>query len=167
VTVRVGNAAQVFQRLLRLGVIVRPVAGYGMPEHLRVTIGTASENARFLDALGQSLVPQLDMPGKFKIGKLVVIGVGLIGGSFALALRKAACRQACRRCRALAPQPRHSALRLGIIDEIAMDAVTACAMLISCCWGCRWDRCRRSWRTSHRMSRSRRSSAMREAPSRT
>jgi histidinol-phosphate aminotransferase len=56
VTVRVGNAAQVFQRLLRLGVIVRPVTGYGMPEHLRVTIGTASENARFLDALGQSLV---------------------------------------------------------------------------------------------------------------
>ena len=55
VTVRVGNAAQVFQRLLRLGVIVRPVTGYGMPEHLRVTIGTTSENARFLEALGRSL----------------------------------------------------------------------------------------------------------------
>jgi histidinol-phosphate aminotransferase len=32
-------------------VIVRPIAGYGMPEHLRVTIGTEAENARFLAAL--------------------------------------------------------------------------------------------------------------------
>jgi histidinol-phosphate aminotransferase len=55
VTVRVGDAAQIFQRLLRLGVIVRPVASYGMPEHLRVTIGTASENTRFLDSLKGSL----------------------------------------------------------------------------------------------------------------
>ena len=40
-----------FQKLLRQGVIVRPLAGYGMPDHLRVTIGLASENARFLEAL--------------------------------------------------------------------------------------------------------------------
>jgi len=45
----------VFQKLLRLGVIVRPLAGYAMPDHLRVTIGLASENARFLEALGQVL----------------------------------------------------------------------------------------------------------------
>jgi histidinol-phosphate aminotransferase len=32
-------------------VIVRPVAGYGLPEHLRVTIGTAQENDKFLAAL--------------------------------------------------------------------------------------------------------------------
>jgi histidinol-phosphate aminotransferase len=55
VTVRVGDAAQVFQRLLRQGVIVRPVAGYGLPEHLRVTIGTAAENARFLESLRVAL----------------------------------------------------------------------------------------------------------------
>jgi histidinol-phosphate aminotransferase len=36
-------------------VIVRPVAGYGLPEHLRVTIGTAAENDKFLAALGPSL----------------------------------------------------------------------------------------------------------------
>ena len=40
-----------FQKLLRQGVIVRPVANYGMPDHLRVTIGLAEENARFLEAL--------------------------------------------------------------------------------------------------------------------
>jgi histidinol-phosphate aminotransferase len=34
---------------------VRPLAGYGMPNHLRVTIGTESENARFLDALAVAL----------------------------------------------------------------------------------------------------------------
>lgn len=51
VSVRVGKGMEVFQGLLKLGVIVRPTTGYGMPEHLRITIGTASENSRFLDAL--------------------------------------------------------------------------------------------------------------------
>jgi histidinol-phosphate aminotransferase len=55
-TIRVGRAGEVFKRLLRRGVIVRPVgAGYGLPEHLRVTIGTAAENDRFLSALVASL----------------------------------------------------------------------------------------------------------------
>ena len=55
VTFGVGNAARVFQRLLEAGVIVRPLASYGMPGHLRVTIGLESENARFLDSLGKAL----------------------------------------------------------------------------------------------------------------
>ncbi len=54
-TVRVGKAADIYKRLLRRGVIVRPVAGYALPEHLRVTVGTAEENARFLAALAASL----------------------------------------------------------------------------------------------------------------
>jgi len=49
------RAGAVYQALLRRGVIVRPVAGYGMPDHLRVTIGLAEENDRFLRALGESL----------------------------------------------------------------------------------------------------------------
>lgn len=44
-------AMPVFEALLREGVIVRPLAGYGLPDHLRVSIGTATENARFLAAL--------------------------------------------------------------------------------------------------------------------
>jgi histidinol-phosphate aminotransferase len=56
ITVRVGKAAEIYRRLLRRGVIVRPVGGgYGLPEHLRVTIGTAQENERFLAALAASL----------------------------------------------------------------------------------------------------------------
>jgi histidinol-phosphate aminotransferase len=55
VAVKVGQGMQVFQALLRHGVIVRPVANYGMPEYLRVSIGLPGENARFLSALGQVL----------------------------------------------------------------------------------------------------------------
>lgn len=49
------DAAPINQALLQAGVIVRPVAGYGMPTFLRVSIGTEQENARFLDVLGQVL----------------------------------------------------------------------------------------------------------------
>ncbi len=45
----------VFNALLQQGVIVRPVANYGMPTYLRVSIGLESENARFLVALQQVL----------------------------------------------------------------------------------------------------------------
>ena len=55
VTFRISQAAAVYQKLLRQGVIVRPIAGYGMPEHLRVTVGTPKENARFLRALEAAL----------------------------------------------------------------------------------------------------------------
>jgi len=50
-----GSAADYNQRLLKLGVIVRPIANYGMPRHLRVTVGLPEENARFLEALEQVL----------------------------------------------------------------------------------------------------------------
>jgi histidinol-phosphate aminotransferase len=54
-TIRVGKAAEINKRLLRRGVIVRPVAVYGLPEHLRVTTGTSAENDKFLAALAASL----------------------------------------------------------------------------------------------------------------
>ena len=54
-TFKVADAAGVNQRLLKQGVIVRPIGGYGMPDWLRVTIGTEPENARFLDALEVAL----------------------------------------------------------------------------------------------------------------
>jgi len=55
VCVEVGEAGRVYEQLLRAGVIVRPVANYGMPRHLRVTVGLADENRRFLDALKAAL----------------------------------------------------------------------------------------------------------------
>jgi histidinol-phosphate aminotransferase len=47
------DATTVYEALLREGVIVRPVGNYGMPRHLRVSIGTTEENARCLVAFGQ------------------------------------------------------------------------------------------------------------------
>jgi len=55
VCVEVGEAGRVYENLLRAGVIVRPVANYGMPRHLRVTVGLVNENQRFLDALKKIL----------------------------------------------------------------------------------------------------------------
>ncbi len=55
VTFKVGDGAAVNTALLRQGVIVRPIAGYGMPEWLRVSIGLPEENARFIAALRQAL----------------------------------------------------------------------------------------------------------------
>jgi len=43
--------AGVYDRLLREGVIVRPLAGFGLPEHVRITIGTKEENERLVAAL--------------------------------------------------------------------------------------------------------------------
>ena len=55
VTFELTDAATVNGKLLKQGVIVRPFGGYGMPNHLRVTIGLEAENLRFLEALQQSL----------------------------------------------------------------------------------------------------------------
>lgn len=55
VCVQVGAAAAVFQALLHNGVIVRPVANYGLHGYLRVSIGLPEQNARFLSALQGAL----------------------------------------------------------------------------------------------------------------
>ncbi|WEN41735.1 Histidinol-phosphate aminotransferase [Thauera sp. GDN1] len=55
VTFKAGDAVGINQALLRQGVIVRPIGAYGMPHWLRVSIGLAEENARFIAALKQAL----------------------------------------------------------------------------------------------------------------
>ena len=51
----VGDGARVFNELLRLGVIVRPMGGYGLPGHLRISVGLEHENQRLVAALEQVL----------------------------------------------------------------------------------------------------------------
>jgi histidinol-phosphate aminotransferase len=51
VSFAVKNAANVNQKLLQKGVIVRPIANYEMPDYLRVSVGLFSENTRFLEVL--------------------------------------------------------------------------------------------------------------------
>ena len=55
VAFRINDAAAVYRRLLELGVIVRPIANYDMPDWLRVSIGLESEIAKFLQALKQAI----------------------------------------------------------------------------------------------------------------
>ena len=55
ITVKVGQAMQIYEELLKKGVIVRPVNNYNMPEHLRMSIGTEEENALLITALQQIL----------------------------------------------------------------------------------------------------------------
>jgi histidinol-phosphate aminotransferase len=51
----VGEDSQLFEQLLGEGVIVRPTGGFGAPGAIRVTVGTAEENAFFDEALGRVL----------------------------------------------------------------------------------------------------------------
>jgi histidinol-phosphate aminotransferase len=51
------DSRPLFEQLLQEGVIVRPTAGFGAPGGIRVTVGTAEENALFREALGRVLTP--------------------------------------------------------------------------------------------------------------
>jgi histidinol-phosphate aminotransferase len=51
ILVRVGDGQRVFGELQKLGVIVRPMGGYQLPEWIRISIGTPKENQRCLEAL--------------------------------------------------------------------------------------------------------------------
>ncbi len=55
ILVKVGDGQRVFGELQKLGVIVRPMAGYQMPEWIRISVGTPAENARCIDALKKVL----------------------------------------------------------------------------------------------------------------
>ena len=53
------NADTIYQSLLQQGVIVRPIANYGLPQHLRISVGLGEENQRCLDALAMALEQEL------------------------------------------------------------------------------------------------------------
>ena len=52
------TGAEVYEALLRVGVIVRPMKGFGLPEHVRISIGLPEENERFIKALEDWLAKQ-------------------------------------------------------------------------------------------------------------
>jgi histidinol-phosphate aminotransferase len=47
------GAGDIYEALLHKGIIVRPVGNYGLPNHLRITVGTAEQNAALLCALDE------------------------------------------------------------------------------------------------------------------
>lgn len=60
ILVRVGEGQRVFEAMQKQGVITRPMGGYQLPEWIRISIGTAAENARCLKSLKTSLGPDAD-----------------------------------------------------------------------------------------------------------
>ena len=113
--VHVGEAAAAYESLLRQGVIVRPVANYGLPEHLRVSVGLA-DRERTLSRCTASRAGTLTRLLMQPLAKLIVVGVGLIGGSFALALETPA-RFAVSSASAGATPISTAAQQLGITDR--------------------------------------------------
>jgi histidinol-phosphate aminotransferase len=55
ILVRVGDGQRVFNEMQKLGVIVRPMGGYQLPEWVRISIGTPRQNQRCLAALKAAL----------------------------------------------------------------------------------------------------------------
>lgn len=55
ILVNVGNGVEVFRKALAKGVIMRPMAAYGLTEYIRITIGNAQENARCIEVLRELL----------------------------------------------------------------------------------------------------------------
>ncbi|MCK4620184.1 MAG: aminotransferase class I/II-fold pyridoxal phosphate-dependent enzyme, partial [Desulfobacterales bacterium] len=49
------NADEVFEKMLRQGVIVRSMTSYGYPDYIRINVGLHEENVRFLNALEEIL----------------------------------------------------------------------------------------------------------------
>ncbi|HET6408218.1 MAG TPA: aminotransferase class I/II-fold pyridoxal phosphate-dependent enzyme, partial [Chthoniobacteraceae bacterium] len=56
VLVKVGDGKAIFQALMKRGVIVRDMTSYGLPEWIRVSIGTMDQNRRFVEEL-KALLP--------------------------------------------------------------------------------------------------------------
>ena len=58
VMVNVGDGCAVFKKLLRRKIIVRPLKGYGLPEWVRISVGTMEENKKLITALRELIRTQ-------------------------------------------------------------------------------------------------------------
>ncbi|MDP8263401.1 MAG: histidinol-phosphate transaminase [Candidatus Ancaeobacter aquaticus] len=55
ILVKVGNAKKVFTKMVRKGVIIRAMDTFDLPQYIRVTVGTSSDNKRFIECLHDCL----------------------------------------------------------------------------------------------------------------
>ena len=55
VMVKVGDSCAVFEKLLKRKIIVRPLKGYGLPQWVRISVGTMEENIKLIAALKEVL----------------------------------------------------------------------------------------------------------------
>ena len=64
VLVKVGNGKALFEALQARGVIIRDMNAYGLPEWVRVTVGTMEQNTRFIRELNHFVVPPAKQPAE-------------------------------------------------------------------------------------------------------
>ncbi len=55
VLVKVGNGTQLFKQLLKIGIVIRDMTSYKLPEWVRVSVGTMAQNERFIAELKKVL----------------------------------------------------------------------------------------------------------------
>ena len=60
VMVNVGDGGGVFEKLLKRKIIVRPLKGYGLPDWVRISVGTMEENRKLIAALREVRIPRID-----------------------------------------------------------------------------------------------------------
>ena len=60
ILIKVGNGAEIFQKLQKEGVIVRPMAAYMLPGWIRVSIGTKKDNDKFISTLREILQAEIE-----------------------------------------------------------------------------------------------------------
>lgn len=57
ILVKVGDGQRIFMEMQKRGIITRPMAGYNLPQWIRISVGTSAENARCMAALKEALAP--------------------------------------------------------------------------------------------------------------
>ena len=90
IMVHVGpEAAEINEAMLRKGVILRPLKSYGLPEYMRISVGSPEENDIFMTAFRETLSALCVFAKKGNLTmRLALIGVGLIGASAAWAMKR-------------------------------------------------------------------------------
>jgi histidinol-phosphate aminotransferase len=69
VMVNVGDGHAIFEKLLRQGIIVRPLKGYSLPEWIRVSVGTMEENKKLIAALKEVMRNKQPRKSRSKNGR--------------------------------------------------------------------------------------------------
>ena len=64
VLVKVGNGKALFQALQQRGIIIRDMNAYGLPEWVRVTVGTMEQNTRFIREINHFVAPPQKQAGE-------------------------------------------------------------------------------------------------------
>ena len=106
------DAVSADEHLKARGIILRRVAAYGLPNCLRMTIGTEDDNRRVVAALAEFMGRIMTEP---MFERVALIGLGLIGSSLSHAMRR---RGLARTIvgHAQSEKTRDTALRLGLVD---------------------------------------------------